>query len=147
MHLIGCSVLMITNLIDKPKWYLYLSMLIKQVLQTGIIVDCTNWLQIRTGLRMIKTLTLIADIDWDQDQLLRGIKWLISRTVSDQETRGERNQRWFSEQHKLGWWSMHADSKTPSCVSRVFIFIVFIFIDSCVNCKFLPDKKSLNHTR
>jgi len=80
---------MITNLIDKPKWYLYLSMLIKQVLQTGIIVDCTNWLQIRTGLRMIKTLTLIADIDWDQDQLLKGIKWLISKTVSDQETRGD----------------------------------------------------------
>ena len=37
--LIGCSVLMITNLIDKFKWYLYLSMLTKQVLQTDFIVD------------------------------------------------------------------------------------------------------------
>ena len=52
IHLIGCSVLMITNLIDKPKWYLYLSILTKQVLQTGFIVDCANWLQMRTGWEM-----------------------------------------------------------------------------------------------
>ena len=85
IHLIGCSVLMITNLIDKPKWYLYLSMLIKQVLQTGFIVDCTNYLQMRTGLtNKIKTLILIADIDCEQDQLFRGIKWLISKPVLDQ---------------------------------------------------------------
>ena len=79
---------MITNLIDKPKRYLYLSMFTKQALQTGSTVDCTNWLHMRTGWRnKIKTLTLIADIDWKQDQLFRGIKWLISRTILDQGTK------------------------------------------------------------
>ena len=88
IHLIGCSVLMITNLIDNPKRYLYLSMLTKQALQTGSIVDCTNWLHMRTGERnKIKALTLIADIDCEQDQLFRGIKWLISKTVLDQGTK------------------------------------------------------------
>ena len=33
---------MITNLIDKAKWYLYLSILTKQDLQTGFIVDYTD---------------------------------------------------------------------------------------------------------
>jgi len=40
---------MITNLIDKSKWYLCLSKLTKQVLQTGFIVDYADGLRIRTG--------------------------------------------------------------------------------------------------
>ena len=49
--LIGRSILMITNLIDKPKRYSYLSKLTKQVLQTGFIVDCVDCLHMRTGSR------------------------------------------------------------------------------------------------
>ena len=86
--LIGCSVLMRTNLIDKLK----MLFILEHVDQTGSanrLDSCLCWLfanenRLRTK---IKTLTLIADIDWNQDQLFRGIKWLISRTVLDQATK------------------------------------------------------------
>jgi len=88
----------------------------------------------------------------DQDTNTDCRHWLGPRSVAQRyqvidfkNCLRSRNQKWFPEQHKLGWWSMHADSKSPSCVSRVFIVIAFIFIASCVNCKFLPDKKSQSH--
>ena len=39
-------------------------------LQTGFVIDCADWLQLRTGWE-IKTmpLTLIADIDWKLDKI------------------------------------------------------------------------------
>jgi len=37
-------------------------------LQTDFIVDCADWLQMRVWSK-ITTLTLIADIDWEQDKI------------------------------------------------------------------------------
>jgi len=39
-------------------------------LQTCFIVDCADWLQMRTSWEIkIKTLTLIADSDWELDKI------------------------------------------------------------------------------
>ena len=36
------------------------------------------------------------------------------------------------------------DFKLPNCATRVFVFIVFIFIDSCVN--FAKEERLKSHT-
>ena len=121
---------MITNLIDKPKWFLYLSKLTKQVLQIGFIVDCTNWLHMRTGLRnKVKTLTLITDIDWEPDKISYPV--VSSGWFQEQSTTKELG--WSAEYHKLGRQPLHVDSKPPRSISRIFVFSLYVFIDSCLN--------------
>jgi len=71
---------MITNLFDKG--YLFLSMLIKQALQTGSIVDCTNWLQ----------LLIVNKISWSE----------VSRDWFQEQSK-IKEPRWSEEPHGLGW--------------------------------------------
>ena len=99
-------------------------------LQTGFIVDCADWLQMRTGWEIkIKTLTLIADIDWELDK----IRCTDVSSGWFQEQCKTKEPRWSEEQHELGWQPMHVDFKPPkSDYKNLCIFIVYVIIDSCV---------------
>jgi len=92
-------------------------------LQTDFIVDCADWLQMRTDWEIkIKTLTLIVDIDWELDK--------ISCTdVSSgwfQEQSKTKEPRWSEEQHELGWQPMHVDFKPPRSDYKNLVLVLFM---------------------
>ena len=103
-------------------------------LQTGFIVDYTDWLQMRIGFE-------VRSRHWHWLQpLIENKTRLVVTSGWFQEQSMTKELGWSAEQHKLGWQPMHVDFKTPrSDYKNLYIFIVYDCIDSCV----MPNKKVL----
>jgi len=118
--LIGCSVLMITNLNDTYTWASWPNRFANRLyswLCWLIAYENKVWSK-------ITTLTLIADTDWEQDKI-------SCSDVSSgwfQKLPKIKEPGWSAEKHKLGWQPLHVDFKSPRSVTRIFVFYLIIVL-------------------